>query len=94
MITRYIRSRPKRRRRSTGGGGKKDIIDGLIAGAAATLIKKYINVPFADDAAMLAVGYFRHNTTLKTIGAIGLGSDLVGSIPAIGGVGGGVQYLG
>ena len=59
----------------------KPIIDGILAGVGASLVKKYTNLPFADDLVMLGVGYFRKNPTLKTIGAIGLGSDLIGVFP-------------
>lgn len=69
-------------RRSRSSGGKyKGLIDGILAGAGATLIKKYVNVPFADDLAIMGVGIWRKNSTLTTIGAIGLGSDLVGVMP-------------
>lgn len=65
-------------KKSRGGGGSmKPIIDGLMAGAGANLLSKYVNIPMADDLAILGVGYFRNNATLKTIGALGLGSDLV-----------------
>ena len=77
--TRYRYRTKKIYRRARGGGGKhKPIIDGILAGAGATLIKRFLpNTPFADDLAMLGVGWFRKNPTLMTIGAIGLGSDLV-----------------
>ena len=68
------------------------MIKGLIAGAGATLIKKYINLPFADDLAVLGVGYFMKDNTLKTIGAVGLGSDLANNIG--GGATNGGGYLG
>lgn len=67
--------------RARGGGGSfKPVIDGLIAGAGATLIRKFVNIPFADDLAVLGVGYFRNNQTLKTIGGMGLSGDLLGGI--------------
>ena len=55
----------------------KPIIDGLLAGAGAGLIKNFVNFPMADDLALLGVGYFRKNNTLKTLGAIGLAGDLL-----------------
>jgi len=68
------------------------LMKGIIAGAGATLIKKYVNVPFADDLAVLGVGYFMKDKTLQTIGAVGLGSDLANMAPGgNGGVGG---YIG
>ena len=81
--------------RARGGGGKyKPVIDGLLAGVAATLVKRFLpNTPFADDAALIGVGIFRKNPTLTTIGAMGLGSDLIagfgGGMP-----GGGGGYIG
>lgn len=76
-------------RKARGGGGSfKPVIDGLIAGAGANLIKKFVNVPFADDIAVLGVGYFRNNTTLKTLGGMGLASDLLGGMN-LGGTNGG-----
>jgi len=65
------------RRARTAGGKQKAIIDGLMAGAAAAILPRFINMPMADDLAYLAVGYFRNNNTLKTIGGAGLASDLL-----------------
>jgi len=67
------------------------LVKGLLAGAGATLIKKYVNVPFADDLAVLGVGYFMKDKTLQTIGAVGLGSDLANMAP---GGSGGAGYIG
>jgi len=87
--TRYrTRTRTVYRKARSGGGSLKPIIDGLMAGAGATLLKKYLNVPFADDLAVLGVGYFRNNTTLKTIGGMGLAGDLLGGIGMNGNAGG------
>lgn len=77
---RYYRAKRYYRRARSGGGSFKPIIDGLLAGAGASLIKKYVNVPFADDIAVLGVGYFRKNDTLKTIGGMGLSGDLLGGL--------------
>lgn len=82
------RAYPKVRRARSAGGSNKAIIDGLLAGAAASLIKRFVNFPFADDAALLGVGYFRNNNTLKTLGGVGLASDLIGNI-GLGGTNGG-----
>lgn len=67
------------------------LMKGIIAGAGASVIKKYVNVPFADDLAVLGVGYFMKDKTLQTIGAVGLGSDLAGFMPGGNGNGG---YIG
>jgi hypothetical protein len=64
-------------RRYTRKAGMNDMIQGIIAGAGANLITKYVNIPMADDLALLGVGYFMKNKTLRTMGAVGLGSDLV-----------------
>jgi len=84
-------------RRAVGGINTNAIMKGVIAGAGATVIKKFINVPFADDLAVLGVGVFMKDKTLQTIGAVGLGSDLVGqfggAIGLNGGAGGG-GYIG
>jgi len=68
------------------------LMKGIIAGAGANLIRKYINVPFADDLAVIGVGYFMKDKTLQTIGAVGLGSDLTSLMP--GGNGGNGGYIG
>lgn len=87
---RYYRTRFKKYySRSRGGGGSfKPIIDGFIAGAGANLIKRFINIPYADDIVVLGVGYFRKNDTLKTIGAMGLSGDLLGGFGGGSGNGG------
>ena len=74
------RTRTVYRKARSGGGSLKPIIDGVLAGAGATLIRKFVNFPYVDDLAVLGVGYFRNNNTLKTIGAMGLGSDLLGGM--------------
>ncbi len=95
---RYSMARRKRtyRRRSNGALGGLNtnaMMKGVIAGAGATLIKKYLNVPYADDLAVLGVGIFMKDKTLQTIGAVGLGSDLVAGFT--GGNGGGTGgYIG
>lgn len=77
-------------KRARGGGGSfKPVIDGMLAGAGANLIKRFVNVPFADDIAVLGVGYFRNNNTLKTIGGMGLAGDLLGGFGLGGSNGGG-----
>jgi len=77
--TRY-KTRTIYRKARSGGGSFKPIIDGVLAGAGATLIKRFVNVPFADDLAVLGVGYFRNNTTLKVLGGMGLAGDLLGGM--------------
>lgn len=79
---RYRNRARKTYRRARGGGGKyKGVIDGVLAGAAASMIKKYVNFPFIDDLTLMGVGIFRKNQTLVTLGAVGLGSDLLGIAP-------------
>lgn len=62
-----------------------------MAGAGAALATRFINHPMVPDAAYLAVGYFRNNNTLKTLGAAGLGADLVNMFPGGTNLGGAVQ---
>ena len=54
----------------------KPIIDGVLAGAGGMLATKYLGV-YGQPIAHLGIGYFRHNNTLKTLGAISLGNILV-----------------
>ncbi len=86
------RSYRRRARSAIGGINTNAMMKGVIAGAGATLIKKYINVPYADDLAVLGVGIFMKDKTLQTIGAVGLGSDLVSGFT--GGNGGTGGYIG
>ena len=81
--TRY-RTRAKKvyRRARTGGGSQKQVIDGVLAGVGMSLARKFLpNIPFIDDAAVLGIGYFRNNPTLKIIGAMGVGQDIGGMLP-------------
>lgn len=57
--------------------GNKALVGGLIAGALAGAVQGYLGVPYGDDIAILGYGLFTNNKTLQTIGAIGLGNDLV-----------------
>jgi len=84
----YRRRRTRRyvsRARSFGGGFKQEL-DGMMAGAAAAAVTKFTNMPYVDDLAVIAIGKFRKNNTLKTIGGLSLGSDLAASF--LGGKGG------
>jgi len=56
------------------------LLSGIVGGAAATVVRQKVNMPYVDDLALMAVGYFMKNSTLKTIGAVGLGSDLASSL--------------
>lgn len=96
----YRRSKPMARRRSyrkvyrrarTSGGSFKPIIDGVIAGAAGQLAGKYLG-NMGHPIATLGIGYFRNNTTLKTIGAQNLGAMLVSQFTG-GNVGGGGGFF-
>jgi len=69
--------------------GNQALVGGLIAGAVSGLATRYLNIPFVDDIAILGYGMFSNNKTLQTIGAIGLGNDLVNRFaPGMGGNGG------
>jgi len=70
--------------------GNKAIIGGLIAGAISGIATRYMNAPYVDDIAILGAGIFTKNKTLQTIGAVGLGNDLITTYaPGNGGNGGG-----
>lgn len=86
------RRRRSYRRARTGGGKFKPVIDGALAGIAATAAKKFApGIPFVDDLALIGVGIFRKNNAVTTIGAIGLGSDLIAGLGGNSGTGG---YIG
>jgi len=74
-----------RRARSFGGGFKQEL-DGVIAGGLAAAATKFTDMPYVDDLALILVGKFRRNSTLKTMGGLALGSDLAASF--LGGSGG------
>ena len=83
----YRRARPYvRRARSAGGTGNKPIIDGFIAGLGAEVGQKFLG-QYGAPAAILGVGIFRRNATLKTIGSMQLGSIVGEMIPGIAGGG-------
>ena len=77
--TRY-RSRPVYRRAVSRarsfGGGHKQVIDGVLAGAAGSFLNG--KIPYASPLANIGIGYFRNNSTLKTLGAMQLGAALIG----------------
>ena len=76
-IYRY-RSRPRRyvRKARSFGGGHKQVIDGVLAGAAGSFLNG--KIPYASPLANIGIGYFRNNSTLKTLGAMQLGAALIG----------------
>lgn len=69
----------------------KPIIDGLIAGAGSQIAGKYLGA-WGRPVAVLGVGYYMKNSTLKTIGGMEIGA-MLGSMftggNGIGGIGGG-----
>jgi len=87
----YTRSRKVYRRARTGGGSFKPIIDGIIVGAAGSFLRG--RIPYSDALIPLGVGYFRNNTTLKTIGAMNLGQQLLGTVGVGGSNGSNGGYL-
>lgn len=77
-------------RRARGGGGNgnmKGVIDGVMAGVVGGLAGKYLG-SYGQPIGTLGVGWFRHNSTLMTMGGIQLGSMLTGMI-GLGGNGNG-----
>jgi len=61
----------------------KQPIDGVLAGVAAAAAGKYAG-GWGTGLGYLAVGMFRKNTTLKTLGGVALGRQIAGMIPFLG----------
>jgi len=72
------------------GGGMKQILDGVLAGVGGQLAGNYIG-GWGAPIATTAVGMFRNNSTLKTIGGLQIGGMIAGMIPFIGGGGNGTN---
>jgi hypothetical protein len=64
-------------------GSIKQPLDGVLAGVAAQAGSKYLG-GWGTGAGYLGVGYFRNNTTLKTLGGVAFGRQIAGMIPFIG----------
>ena len=88
----YPRARTVYRRASSGGGKVKSILDGVIAGAGGQIATSFIG-PWGQPLAFGAVGYFRNNTTLKTLAGVAMGEQLGAMLPfgGNGGAGGAVR---
>jgi len=82
---RYTRARRYTRR---AGNSMKPMVDGLLAGAGGNVLSGFIG-NWGTPIATLGVGWFRKNTTLKTIGGMQLGYQLGSMIPVIGNKSGG-----
>lgn len=78
------------RKARSGGGSYKPIIDGVLAGAAGGFASNYLG-GYGQPIATLGIGYFRNNTTLKTLGAMQVGALLASNF---GGGGGGIGFRG
>lgn len=91
-VYRYV-SRSRARSYAPRGQGKQ-IIDGLMAGAGGAIASKYIgNSALVQPAVNIGVGYFRRNSTLKTLGGVQLGVALANMFTGNGaGIGGGGGY--
>lgn len=83
----YRKAKRSYRRASGGAGGFKPIVDGVLAGAGGQVASKYIGA-WGQPAAILGVGYFMKNNTLKTIGGMQIGAMLGGMFAGNGGLGG------
>lgn len=82
------RSYKKTYRKARSYGGKyKPILDGLLAGAVNKFVGGYIPIPGVGN---LAVGYFRKNQTLMTLG----GMQLLDALGNFGSTGSGNGYIG
>lgn len=58
-----------------GGGKMKGLIDGALAGAVDQFAGQYIPIPGAGK---LAIGFFRRNQTLMTLGGYELVASMIG----------------
>lgn len=76
----------KRRYARRAAGGIKPIVDGALAGTAAGVLSGYIGA-WGAPIGTLAIGYFRKNNTLKTLGGYELGGYIANMLP-FGGSGG------
>lgn len=81
------RKRTYRRRASS----MNPMIKGIVGGAASKIGRNFH--PLGGAAALIGVGYFMKDSTLKTLGSMELGSALVG-MTGIGGGGGSNGYIG
>ena len=77
---RYTRARTVYRRAQTAGGKTKSIIDGILAGAGGSIATGFIG-SWGQPLAYGAVGYFRNNTTLKTLAGVAVGQQLGQMLP-------------
>lgn len=77
---RYTRARKVYSRARTAGGKTKSIIDGILAGAGGSVATNFIG-PWGQPLAYGAVGYFRNNTTLKTLAGVAIGQQLGKMLP-------------
>jgi hypothetical protein len=91
---RFAKARSAVSRSRIFGGKHKDLIDGALAGVAVAIIPD--NIPYGDDIAVLGVGIFRNNQTLKVLGAMGIIGKLANNAMSgnlLGGTSGGPTYL-
>jgi len=83
---RYVRRRARRvtsGMRSFGAGGLLgSMIDGMITGLVQSYVPNDALGGYADSLVPIAVGYFRRNKTLQTIGAYQLGVKIASNIGA------------
>ena len=80
----YPRARRSvRRARGLGKGGIiGNVIDGVLTGAIQGIIPNNALWGYGDSLAPIAVGWFRKNPTLQTIGGYQLGLKIAGSFTA------------
>jgi len=74
-------------RKASRGGSFKPIIDGALGGIAGNIGSKYLG-SWGSALGYLAVGMWRKNSTLSTLGGVNLGAQIGSMIPFIGGNGG------
>lgn len=84
---RYARARRTyRKARGFGGGGiVGNVVDGVLTGAVQGMIPNDALMGYGDSLAPIAIGWFRKNKTLQTIGGYQLGLKIASSMTGGGG---------
>lgn len=82
--TRTVYRTAKRTYRRAVGGSMKPLIDGALGGVAAQIGGKFLN-GWGQPLGYIAVGMFRKNSTLTTLGGVALGGQIANMIPFLGG---------
>jgi hypothetical protein len=81
--TRTVYRTARRSARRVAGGSTKPLIDGALGGLAAQVGGKFLN-GWGQPLGYIAVGMFRKNSTLTTLGGVALGGQIANMIPFLG----------